>query len=226
MKVFEINKEHYRDWVLNKHYAKRMPSITYAYGLFIDEKMVGVASYGRPMAHSLVKGAFKGKWMDTFLELNRLCVNDGLEKNTLSFFLSKTLKMLPKPNVVVSYADTSMNHNGYIYQATNWIYTGLSAKRKDYKIKGYEHLHSASIMDKVRGVKKGKVQALKDTFGEGNVYTEDRPRKHRYFYFLGSKSEKKDMLRNLSYKIEQYPKGENKRYDASYQPKIVHLRAI
>jgi len=49
--------------------------------------------------------------------------------------------------VVVSYADTSQNHHGYIYQATNWIYTGLSAKRPDYKIKGLEHLHSASITD-------------------------------------------------------------------------------
>ena len=55
--------------------------------------------------------------------------------------------MITKPKVIVSYADTSLGHHGYIYQATNWIYTGLSAKRKDYKIKGLD-LHSASIFDR------------------------------------------------------------------------------
>ena len=48
----------------------------------------------------------------------------------------------------------------------------------------------------------------------------DRPRKHRYFYFLGNKTQKKQMLNNLKYKIMPYPKGENKRYDASYKPTV------
>ncbi len=33
--------------------------------------------------------------------------------------------------IIVSYADTSQNHHGYIYQATNWIYTGLTKKNTD-----------------------------------------------------------------------------------------------
>ena len=36
--------------------------------------------------------------------------------------------------------------------------------------------------------------------------------------FLGSKTQKKNMLKNLKYNIEPYPKGKNKRYDASYKP--------
>mgnify|MGYP006969545401 FL=1 len=32
--------------------------------------------------------------------------------------------MIQAPCCVVSYADDSRGHNGYIYQATNWIYTG------------------------------------------------------------------------------------------------------
>lgn len=44
--------------------------------------------------------------------------------------------------------------------------------------------------------------------------------KHRYFYFVGSKNQKKTMLKNLKYKQEPYPKGDNKRYDASFKPGI------
>ena len=216
-----------KEWLLYKHYAHRIPSISFAFGLFTKDKiLVGVCTYGRHVAHSLVKNAFQGYYQDDFLELNRLCVNDGLPKNTLSFFVSQTLKLLPKPKVVVIYADTSQHHHGYIYQATNWIYTGLSVKFKDYMVKGYEHLHSSSILDMV-GRSDGedghidKVKLLKEKFGEENVYMVDRPQKHRYFYLLGrDKREVKQMKKHLIYKEEAYPKGDNCRYDASYNPTI------
>ena len=46
----------------------------------------------------------------------------------------------------------------------------------------------------------------------------DRPQKHRYIYFTGSKTEKKILKKALNYKIQPYPKGDNKRYDTSYKP--------
>ena len=215
-KVQKIKSQECKEWFLHKHYAKRIPSVSYAFGLYKNNSLLGICSYGRPVAHTLIKHAFNGHYQDNFLELNRLVVNDNLPKNSLSFFVSATLKQLPLPAVVVSYADTSQNHHGYIYQATNFIYTGLSAKRTDYKIKGMEHLHSASVMDHAgRGVEKGKIDKLKAIYGD-DLYLKDRPRKHRYFYLLGTKKDKKEMLRNLAYEIEPYPKGDNSRYDSSH----------
>jgi len=152
------------------------------------------------------------------MELNRLIINEGLEKNILSFFVSNSLKFMPQPLVIVSYADTSHNHHGYIYQATNFIYTGLSAKFNDYYIKGKEHLHNGTIMDMSRG-QENRVQWLRDKFGD-DLITIERPRKHRYFMFLGNKKDRAKMLQMLPYKIEAYPKGDNIRYDASYNPTI------
>ena len=189
--VISIDNFQCKDWILNKNYAKRMPSISYAFGLFNENNILeGCCTYGRPVAHTLIKNTFNGEYMENFLELNRLVVNEGLPKNTLSYFVSSSLNMLPKPMVIVSYADTSQNHHGYIYQATNWYYSGLSEKFQDYMVKGYEKMHSASILDLV-GRSDGenghinKVQLLKLKFGEENVYMVDSPKKHRYFYFLG-----------------------------------------
>ena len=44
----------------------------------------------------------------------------------------------------------------------------------------------------------------------------DRNQKHRYIYFVGSR--KREFRKALKYKIEPYPKGDNRRYDASYEP--------
>lgn len=227
--VHGIGYDECKEWCLNKHYAHRMPPISFSFGLFNKEnELVGICTYGRPMAHPLIKNAFGGKFQDCFYELNRLCVNDELPRNTLSFFVAQTLNMLPKPMVIVSYADTSYHHHGYIYQATNWLYTGLSVPFKDYMVKGYENMHGGSIMDMVgrSDGKEGhlnKVQLLKEKFGEENVYMVDRPQKHRYFMFLGDKRQKREMLKALTYEQQPYPKGDNRRYDSSYEP-IIQLR--
>jgi len=81
-----------------------------------------------------------------------------------------------------------------------------------------EHLHGHTIADISRG-QENRSQFLKDKFGS-DFSLEDRPRKHRYFYFLGSKQQIKRMNELLPYKIEPYPKGDNVRYDASYKPTI------
>jgi hypothetical protein len=191
-----------------------MPPIEYSFVLFdLNGTMQGIVTYGTPVSSTL-----RNLWQNKYklIELNRLCVNEGLEKNVLSYFVGISLKMLPKPFVIASYADTSKNHHGYIYQATNWIYTGLSIKFKDVAVKGLENQHHSTIEDLVRG-KENRMEALRQMFGDRLYYVE-RPQKHRYFYFLGNKKQVKDMFKMLPYELQPYPKGENKRYDASYIP--------
>jgi len=212
LKVKTITHHDCREWLLFKHYAKRIPPIEFAFGLFDGLQMVGVCTYATPVSHVLrsLFGDFK------LMELNRLVTNDDLPKNATSFFVSQTLKMIPKPMVIVSYADTSQNHHGFIYQATNFLYTGLSAKFKDYYVRGMEHLHGASIFDLSRG-KENRVEWLKEKFGD-KLYMKERPRKHRYFFFVADKRDKKQMMKLMPYDVQPYPKGENIKYDASYQP--------
>ena len=205
-----------KEWCLKKHYAKRLPPIEYAFGLFdLNKVLQGIVTYGTPVSSTL-----RNLWDNKFklIELNRLVINEGLEKNVLSYLVSQSLKKLPAPKVIVSYADTSQNHHGYIYQATNWHYTGLSAKFNDYYVKGMEHLHNGTIMDLSRG-QENRVEWLRNKFGD-NLIMKERPQKHRYFYFIGSKKECKMMNSMLPYDILPYPKGDNLRYDASYKTTI------
>lgn len=196
------NKDTY-PFLLEIHYAKRIPSISYAYGLFIDEELEGVVTYGTPPSSTLRSGLAGKENKSLVLELNRLCLKNN-EKNHASILVSKSLKLLPKPKIVISFADTSQGHIGYIYQATNFTYHGLSAKRTDWKIKGKEYLHGHTVADEFRGLK-NRAKLMREKYGDA-FYLAPRPRKHRYVFIVGSKKEKKELFKSIRYKQEPYPK--------------------
>ena len=174
-----------KHWILNIHYAKRLPSISYAYGLYRHDEMVGMVSYGTPASPSLCKGICGEEHRSDVIELNRLVLRDNLP-NEASFLVSRSLKMLPTPKVVVSYADTAQDHAGIVYQATNWLFTGTTKPRTD--MAGKDGKHSRHHL----GDRTNRI---------------NRSAKHRYVYFIGTKKEKKVLRNALRYDINnEYPK--------------------
>jgi len=206
VQVIQIQPKETYQWLLEKHYAKRIPQIMHAFGLYVDGALKGVVTYGIPASPALCMGICGKEYSDKVLELNRLCLMEN-NKNESSFLVSNSIKLLPKPTIVVSYADTSQGHVGYVYQATNFLYTGLSANRVDWTIRGMEHKHSKTISDGMT------LESIKEKYGDDFYYTE-RSRKHRYIFFHGSKTDKKIMRKLLKYNIEPYPKGDSQKYDA------------
>ena len=206
VQVIQIQPKETYQWLLEKHYAKRIPQIMHAFGLYVDGVLKGVVTYGIPASPALCMGICGKEYSDKVLELNRLCLMEN-NKNESSFLVSNSIKLLPKPTIVVSYADTSQGHVGYVYQAANFLYTGLSANRVDWTIKGMEHKHSKTISDGMT------LESIKEKYGDDFYYTE-RSRKHRYIFFHGSKTDKKIMRKLLKYNIEPYPKGNSQKYDS------------
>lgn len=190
-------------FLLNIHYAKRIPSISYAFGLYDNDELIGVVTYGTPPSSTMRKGLLGENYADKVIELNRLCLKYN-RKNEASFLVGQSLKLIERPKAIVSFADIAKEHLGIVYQATNFIYCGLSAKRTDWQIKGKEHLHGITIADEFRGVP-NRAEAIRAKYGD-DFKLVPRSRKHRYVYFIGSKTEKRHMLNNLKYKIMDYPK--------------------
>lgn len=183
--VVQIPYSATKDWILNIHYAKRMPSISFAYGLYHYDELVGMVSYGTPASPFLCKGICGEEHKHNVIELNRLVLKDNLP-NQASFLVSRSLKLLPKPKVVVSYADTAQDHAGIIYQACNFLFTGTTKARTD--IAGKDGKHSRHHL----GDRQNRI---------------NRSAKHRYVYFIGSKKDKKTLRNALRYTIEDnYPK--------------------
>jgi len=188
-----------RSIIVKNHYSKSYYSGSrFNYGLFKEGNLVGVICYGPPHSHSL-KIAIAGKtYKNRVLELNRLWVADSEPRNTESWFISKTMKLVKSCDILVSFADPTQGHVGYIYQATNWLYTGQGQNSQALVPKG----HTGHPLSVIYGYKKDD---LVEKYGLENLEYRKILGKHRYIYIL-NKKKKKLILSRLNYEIKPYPK--------------------
>lgn len=189
--IITLTSQEANEFLLPRHYSGRKPAISFAFGWVIEGVLKAVITYGKPASASLCKGICGQENSQYVYELNRLCREDDLTE-PLSQFVSATLRRLSaKDLIIVSYADSGANHNGYIYQATNFLYTGKTKERLQFHVPGGHSRHGSA---------------------ESNL-REVRTAKHRYVYFATkNKKLKKAWVEALNYPVESYPKEESKLY--------------
>ena len=183
------NKKLAYPYIYEIHYAKRKPSLSYVYGLYKNYELIGVCTFGSPASPNLCEGIAGKNNRNKVIELNRLVLKFN-RKNEASFLVSKSIRMLPKPKIIVSYADTAQGHVGLVYQATNFFFTGTTKARTDMASANNKHSR----------------HSLKDP--TNRVF---RSAKHRYVYIHADKQEKANLRNELNYKISTYPKSSNER---------------
>jgi hypothetical protein len=136
----------------NWHYSKCMPiGKMITIGIWEDEKFIGVIIFSRGACPWL--GSQFSLDMTQLCELTRVAIKKGHFFQT-SKYLGLAIKILKKRlnklELIFSYADSRQNHHGGIYQATNWIYLGLSKLENT----GYEYFtndkwtHERAILSK------------------------------------------------------------------------------
>jgi hypothetical protein len=184
--------------VVKNHYLHRKAPCSNAFGLFDElQALRGVVLYGTPSSAPLRSGIAGKENASNVIELTRLWIDDNSPKNSESYLIGNSLKHCGK-EIVVSFADTQQNHLGIVYQATNWLYTGLSAKRTDWVVEGIDK-HGHTWADKYTA------EEMRNQFGD-KFKLVPRSRKHRYIFINAKGKRKKELLSSLKYKIEPYPK--------------------
>jgi hypothetical protein len=156
------------------------------------------------------------------LELNRLWIEDGTPRNSESYLIAGSSRLVPA-EILVSYADPSHKHVGIVYQASNWLYTGLSSKHVEWEeeseteivqtLWGEEPIqnHSRHWHDKY-----GSVVNAKAVLGD-LVKRKERAQKHRYVHFNCDRRRQKELMRKLRYPILPYPKADS---EEQYPPPL------
>jgi hypothetical protein len=167
----------------------------YNYGGYIDGNLQAVCIFHSPSVPEIVKGCFGLQRTEQkgIFELGRLVkYPDAHDGFVLSQFVALAIKQLRKDaevNALLSYAD-SRYHTGFIYQALNFRYYGLTTPKSDWWFLNEDGTYRKHHRGKVKG-----------TAGEWRR----RSRKHRYLMVY-------DKSLNVRWTEEPYPKSDNIEY--------------
>ena len=214
-----IDKKIAKQMIETHHYTHKFTSCRHALGIFYAEEsksdffssgenLVGCLIYGAPVGRLAIKSVSNDLENNQVLELTRLFVYDEYPKNIESCCIGKSFAWLkendPEVEVLISYADPSQNHPGYIYQATNWIYQGNDRSVMErYAVSltddPYDWMHHRTVFETYGTV---GMQELKRQIGK-TFWIRIEPDKHRYVYLL---RRRKYWIKRLNHPSLPYPK--------------------
>ncbi len=136
-----IRKNHYSGKVVNNS--------TLHFGCFLDGILHGVLSYGNSLDKKKIKGLVNKTGWNEFIELNRMAFDNYLPRNSESYCISKTLKMIKKkaPHIkwVISFADGTQCGDGTIYRASNFVLTGIKENYNLCKLPSGNVVHKMTL---------------------------------------------------------------------------------
>ncbi len=118
-----------RTLVLQYHYSGRCATnVRFVGSLHVDGGLFGGDG---PMVAAALWYTPGTPWKEELLELGRLVRGD--RRVPLTFLVSRCTKELKRHghDLLVSYADSTQGHEGYVYRACNWRYHGKRKRTED-----------------------------------------------------------------------------------------------
>tara|TARA_Y100001972_G_scaffold29192_1_gene35976 strand:- start:253 stop:897 length:645 start_codon:yes stop_codon:yes gene_type:complete len=153
--------------LLNFHYAKTVAPRAHdnAYSVFNSKgEWCGVICFGMGATPQI--GSPYNLKQGEAVELIRVALNGKQEVTSKVVALGLRLlkKHSPLVKLVVSYADKGQQHNGTIYQATNWYFVGSSVSSGiEYYVQG-KWRHAKSIKPQIKKIAKKRKSSGKNKY--------------------------------------------------------------
>lgn len=216
--VEQITLGEMREFANKWHYSCVMPRQTkLCLGGFRKDdplEMRAAISFGwgsRPL-HTIRK-LFPSLVSEDYLDIGKLCLEDGEPKNSESLFLARSIKGLKKKfpdiKVLFTWADGMWGKPGYIYQASNFLYGGFIWTDVYMTAEG-KRLHPLQLQAERRARGADTTQRTqRPSFEEQKEkgWRHYFGKQFRYVRFLCSDKEKKALLEESTVKWTiKYPK--------------------
>jgi len=196
-----------------------MPAICmYYFGIFYDDVCAGVTVFGKEYSENLGhwdKYHYTGRML---LLARGVCVNWAHEHSGSKLIMESIKQLPPEYDVITATIDQAAGEVGTIYQACNFVYTG-SMRESNPNIKNVKPKNRFGVRIACDKFPNGKIYGSRSMRAKvGSQKKEDilaaypdaefvpQYNKHRYFYYRGSKSNKKFLKKQVAHMIKSYPK--------------------
>lgn len=208
MVVAPVSTSDVHEFSRRYHYTSTGGNASWRWGLWHGVTLLGIVAYNLPTRETC-ESVFGPEHFDKVWHMGRLALADEAPRNSESRLIAGSLHLIKRdhPNVwgVLTYAATDAGHLGYVYQATNALYTGTGGD-SHYFVDGTGKRRSTYLNG--GGVGAARAAEMGWTRHEGGT-------KHRYVYVLGSKTQRRQRLAQLRLPVLPYPKVADEREGAA-----------
>ena len=194
------------DFVKKHHYSgKAYEGSQVHFGCFLDNALHGVLQYGASIDKRKIQKIVEGTGWNEFLELNRMAFDDYLPRNSESYCIGKTLRMIKKqaPQIkwVISFADACSCGDGTIYRASNFVLTDIRPNHNICLLPSGKKIHkltletnTATPRKELNGLSYSEITGGKNSFKKYVDYVNGKilvGYQLRYIYFIDKSYRKK-----------------------------------
>lgn len=164
----------YKPFLQAYHYLQNAGRGGISYGAYIKDILIGVCVFSPLSRQNIV--------IDNYLshdikDLSRFCIHPNYQKkNFASWFLSKVISKLDDSvKAIITYADTTFNHNGTIYKASNFVFDGYTECDYWYTSNDGWVMHKKTLYNKAVNLKLTESEYA-DKFGFKKTYGYNKQR--------------------------------------------------
>ena len=164
------------------HYSHSLPTPPLVkIGVWENARFIGCVLFSKGASSSLLRPY--GLKPTEGCELTRVALDR--HETPVSKIVSIAIRLLKKSNpalrLIVSFADPNQGHEGVIYQAMNWTYTGVTSGSVEYIDQSGKKWHSRQVSNRGYNRQYGELRRCPKP---SECQTIDLQGKHRYLYSL------------------------------------------
>ena len=144
------------------------------FGAYLENQLIAVCVFSPLVRQNMPRDN------DSTRELSRLCIHPRYQKrNFASWFITRCIKQLPdKYKTIISYCDTTFNHDGAVYKACNFKLDGEVKSDYWYTNEDGWVMHKKTLYNKA-----SKMKMKEKEFADANGYKKIYGKKKLRFVF-------------------------------------------
>ncbi len=216
--VEQISYNVARNVILPNEYLGSMGSPSHCFGLYFGEYLGSVVCFGSTAGTKVAASVCGPEHANKVTVLVRGATEHWAHQHSASYLIPRACAMMAakgKP-IIVAYSDPAGGEVGTIYQACNFLYTGMRKGTESYIDPDGKRHNTRQIHGLTRDRRNGQLKhkrtraEQKQLLIEQGCTFEKEGSKHRYVHFAGDRRTKRLLRNALRWKIiTEHPRRSN-----------------
>jgi hypothetical protein len=200
--------------ILPNEYLGSMGSASHCFGLYFGEYLASVVCFGSTAGTNVAASVCGPEHASKVTVLVRGATEPWAHEHSASYLIPRACDMMAakgKP-IIVAYSDPAGGEVGTIYQACNFLYTGMTSGSQRYRDPDGKLHNTRQIHGLTRDRRNGELNYTRTRAEQRRLLVEQgctfekEGGKHRYVHFAGDRRTKRLLKKALKWDVVPHPR--------------------